>query len=308
MCLKTVLGQTYDNIEVLIIDDGSTDSSYDICRKYSKVDSRIKLFQQKNGGVSSARNKGLLHCSGDFIGFIDPDDTIELNMYEVLLDQFDNNDIDIAVCSYSIVYRDKLGKLKEKKVFQEFEGISEKNEAIYQIQLNTGYKGYLVNKLFRRKCIFNENNSLKFAFNTDLIIMEDHIFVTNVFKECNKVKFINVSLYKYLMRPGSATKTNKIRDKINSYEILYEMLKDKNKKIQNIILWDLYTAYVNELAYYYIESNTKYTKNIDKINVLKFRFLKSHMIFKLGYIRKVLIEQAVKINVSSRIVEIIWRM
>ena len=84
-CLDSILGQTYKNLEVILVDDGSTDASGTICNEYCAKDPRVRVFHQVNAGISAARNKGLDKSSGSFIVFVDSDDYIELNMVEVLL-------------------------------------------------------------------------------------------------------------------------------------------------------------------------------------------------------------------------------
>lgn len=92
-CLDSLINQTYSNIEIILINDGSTDLSGDISSKYAKIDKRIKLINSSNKGVSCARNKGLELASGDYIMFVDPDDYIELNTCEMLIKNIGNNDI-----------------------------------------------------------------------------------------------------------------------------------------------------------------------------------------------------------------------
>lgn len=98
-CLDSIVGQTYQDLEILIVDDGSTDGSGNICDEYREKDDRIKVFHTDNRGLSAARNLGLDEATGEYIGFVDSDDWIELDLYEMLLKGIE--DADIAVCGYS---------------------------------------------------------------------------------------------------------------------------------------------------------------------------------------------------------------
>ena len=99
-CINSLINQTYKNIEIIIVDDGSIDNSYDICLRYSLNDSRVKLIKQNNFGVSFARNKGLEICNGKYIGFVDADDYIEKNMYSKLYENLKKTDSKLAICNY----------------------------------------------------------------------------------------------------------------------------------------------------------------------------------------------------------------
>ena len=101
-CLDSILAQTYHNIEVILIDDGSTDNSGKICDQYSSADTRINVFHKQNGGLVSARNLGLESARGDYIGFVDSDDWIEPNMYERMYNNLKNNNSEICICNYII--------------------------------------------------------------------------------------------------------------------------------------------------------------------------------------------------------------
>ena len=97
VCLDSILAQTYKNLEIILVDDGSPDGSGTICDEYASRDSRFVVVHQKNGGVSVARNTGLDHATGDYIGIVDPDDWIEPNMYEVMMNNIIKEDFDGAV-------------------------------------------------------------------------------------------------------------------------------------------------------------------------------------------------------------------
>lgn len=99
-CVQSILNQTYENIELVLIDDGSTDGSSKICDKYGKIDSRVKVIHKENGGLSSARNRGIDEAVGKFITFIDSDDYIHHQMLEILYEGIIKNKSDISICEY----------------------------------------------------------------------------------------------------------------------------------------------------------------------------------------------------------------
>lgn len=107
-CLDSVLSQIYENLEIIIVDDGSSDGTGKILDDYEKRDSRIKVIHKENGGVSSARNKGLDMAVGDYIGFVDGDDIIAPEMYETLVKLLEEEDADIAHCGYQMVFPDRV--------------------------------------------------------------------------------------------------------------------------------------------------------------------------------------------------------
>ncbi len=96
-CLNSIINQSYKNLEIIVVNDGSTDNSLEICKKYQKLDNRIILIDQKNKGLSAARNVGILKATGDYIHFIDSDDFITLNYYEKMLEALSDTDADIVV-------------------------------------------------------------------------------------------------------------------------------------------------------------------------------------------------------------------
>lgn len=98
-CIESLINQTYKNLEIILIDDGSTDKSGEICDLYKDKDNRIKVIHKQNGGLSSARNTGLDIARGDYIGFVDSDDFIDITMYEKLYLQIENNDADMIKCN-----------------------------------------------------------------------------------------------------------------------------------------------------------------------------------------------------------------
>ena len=109
-CIKSIINQTYTNLEIILIDDGSPDNCGKICDEYAKNDKRIKVIHQKNMGQSVARNVGLEYAKGDYIGFVDSDDYIKNNMFEVLHNNLVSYNADISICNIIKVKNNKLEK------------------------------------------------------------------------------------------------------------------------------------------------------------------------------------------------------
>ena len=105
-CIKSVVNQTYDNLEIILVDDGSPDNCPVICDKWAEKDSRIKVIHKNNGGLSDARNMGMKIASGELIGFIDSDDWISKEMYQLLYENMKENESDISACGVKMVWED----------------------------------------------------------------------------------------------------------------------------------------------------------------------------------------------------------
>ena len=128
-CIESIINQTLQDIEIILVDDGSPDNCPQICDEYAKKDSRIKVVHKKNGGLSSARNAGIEVATGDFIGFVDSDDYIELDMYEKMYNIAKENHVDFVVSDYYKV----SDKGKIITTIDMNEGIYDKNRIIKEI-------------------------------------------------------------------------------------------------------------------------------------------------------------------------------
>ena len=105
-CLTSILNQTFTDFELILVDDGSTDGSAAVCRRFADADHRISLITKPNGGVSSARNTGLSKADGKYIGFIDSDDAIEPDMYELLIRNAEQYQADVSICRLKTIFPD----------------------------------------------------------------------------------------------------------------------------------------------------------------------------------------------------------
>ena len=107
-CIENICAQTYSNLEIILIDDGSTDNSGILCDEYAKKDSRIKVIHQTNSGAASAKNAGLRAVTGEYLAFVDSDDYLELDAYEFMINKMQKHNVDIVRCGFQYVFVDHL--------------------------------------------------------------------------------------------------------------------------------------------------------------------------------------------------------
>lgn len=198
-CLESILSQTFTNFELILVNDGSTDNCGEICDNYEKKDSRVKVIHKENGGVSSARNMGIDAAKGKYIGFIDPDDTIERNMYELLLNSMTKYKADIVICPYKMI-NSIIGSTSVSSIWNQCNTPLSKKyieaEIIPNILKTSKYYSLLscCNKLYIREvfdnCRFDEAKNHGEDARLNLILLT----------QVNKLVFINQALYNYKIR------------------------------------------------------------------------------------------------------------
>ena len=197
-CLDSIISQTYTNWECLIIDDGSKDSSGVICDEYASKDCRFKVFHKKNGGVSSARNLGIINCQGDFICFVDSDDTIYNGYLDTLLTSLQNSDADSSACGYRIYKTDN--DYVDVCFPTCVTSIEEEIKAFY-VKYGADSQRYICNRLLKTGIVKRN----RIFFREDIFYKEDGLFLIEYLCKSNgKVAHNSQSLYKYLQNPNSA--------------------------------------------------------------------------------------------------------
>lgn len=203
-CIDSVLAQTWTNLEIIAVDDGSPDRSGAILDEYAKRDPRVTVIHQENKGVSAARNAGLAAASGDYIGFVDSDDALEPDMYEVLIRLAKEHNAPIAHCGYRRISPD--GSTKEISGTGALM-VQSNEEAMECLLLGKHFVGSLCNKLFNRRLLDG------LSFRTDIKINEDVLLAYQLFKRASKSVYIDRSLYLMFAREGSATSSGTRQDK-----------------------------------------------------------------------------------------------
>lgn len=261
-CLDTVINQTYKNLEIILVDDGSPDNSGKICDEYAGKDSRIKVIHKENGGVSSARNVGINTTKGNWIAFIDSDDWIEENYVEELLKNT-SKDIDIVQCGYNRVVENK----KEQINCDGNDKIKNQEEFL-TCCLNPQTAYGLCNMKIIRSDIVKD-----VRFNEKIVVCEDALFNIEISKNMNNFKIIKKPLYNYRINQNSVVKKydKKYPDKYEkALNIIANYLKinyDENDEIKK--------NYYNFSAYHLMLIAVNYCYNPENNEKNKRRLLKN---------------------------------
>lgn len=197
-CVDSILAQTFTDFELLLIDDGSTDGSPAICDEYAGKDSRVRIFRKSNGGVSSARNLGIINSGGVFFTFVDADDWLELDYLENL---YDGRECDLSVCNYKIDGSDIVWDSNINNGIQNKDGI----RYLFVSGQYSGYSFIGTNcKLFKSAIIAREN----LRFNENISSGEDSLFVLEYFCHINDYYGTDKKLYHY-WQPGCGLSSQK---------------------------------------------------------------------------------------------------
>ena len=193
-CMESVLNQTYKKIEVILVDDGATDNSGQMCDHYAEEDMRVRVIHKKNGGLADARNKGITHANGDYIMFIDSDDVVSQNFVEYLYSLIIENSSDIGICNPIHCYPGRKIKFEPenmKKIFKPEDAIV---EMLYQ-------KSFLVaawGKIFKKEYF----DDILFPYG---MLFEDSAIMYKIFDKAEKIVYSDAKLYGYMHWNGSIT-------------------------------------------------------------------------------------------------------
>lgn len=220
-CIKSILCQTYKNIQLILINDGSTDNSLDICNYYKAIDNRILVIDKPNEGISATRNLGIKLAEGEYIGFVDSDDYIEENMYEVLLNQIENDKSQVcAMTSYTINSFEKYKSTYKNNIISGNEALKH----LLLLRFPTSLWAYLYLKNVIKNCYLND----------EIHFFEDFELNYRVLSISNTVSICDQKLYNYRSNEGSINR-QEVNDKrptcLKIYDIIIKNLDDKNRKL-----------------------------------------------------------------------------
>ena len=288
-CLNSIISQTYKNLEIIVVDDGSIDESGKICDEFARKDKRIKVIHKENGGLSDARNIGIDESSGEYLAFVDSDDYIRNDYIEVLLDAITKKDADIAICNYI--------KIPENKKYVKIRNKTEKLICYNSNQMLRNWHGKYKhietvawNKLYRA-FLFKEKE-IKYPvgyYNED--VQTTHLLVKN----SKKIVITNQILYYYVQRKDSIMGTitrKKVDDALvsqnirlcffenNQYEDAYNRLLIKFLKYCILMYVINNDDKIKETVYLQFVEKKKYLKNFsfsDALNNILFYFFEKYV-------------------------------
>lgn len=272
-CIESIINQNHKNIEIILVNDGSTDKSGDICDKYSLKDNRIKVIHKKNEGVSIARNTGLKVATGEYIAFVDGDDLVDKDIYTRLINVINNSKYDLVMCRFYRSFFNGENIIEDEPLE---EGEYERNEVFEKLILpmigndfkNTG-KTLIMGAIWR--CLYKKEIIKKNKIEFPIIkIAEDMLFHLNYLGYCNYVYVEKEPLYYYRYNNNSATKKyitdlwdtlsrqlTMVNDDLRKFGLLNEKSKER---IESNTFYFISWCFTNECH----PSNTKEYKNIVK--------------------------------------------
>lgn len=199
-CIDSIIKQSYNNIEIILVNDGSTDNSKEICDKWAEKDNRIKIINKLNGGLSDARNMGIEKSSGEYICFIDGDDYIDKDMIFKMFKAIRENEAEISICNRYHVFENGNTFIKFEQ--KEKEIIMTSEEAIFQMNSFKSFDMSACTKMFKRE-LFEDIEFPKGKISEDFYVMY------KLFDKADKIVSISDPLYFYYQRNGSITKNKK---------------------------------------------------------------------------------------------------
>lgn len=306
-CLESILNQTYKNIEIFLINDGSVDKSKEICEYYSKKYSNIKLINKKNEGVSKARNIGIKEAKGKYIFFCDSDDIMFPKQIEKLVTNLIATDSELSICSFINFFDNYIEIEKNNKNFK-LEKILDKDKMIETIIFKKEYSGYLWNKLFKLDIIKSKKQIL---FDEKINIVEDQLFVLEYIANIKSLCVTNEELYGYrqnlqsvLHQKFSEKKITAIFAREKRYNLCKAMTSNEkiNKNNWNFLL-QTYLYFYKKLFVNKIE-NKKYWQELIERKIQKYKNEYSNLNIKeikyRGYLYLLIIYFYLKNNILNR--------
>ena len=237
-CIDSILSQTYRELEVILVDDGSPDSCGQICDYYKDTDDRVKVIHKKNGGLSDARNAGLAIATGEYIGFVDSDDWIKADMYEYLINELAENKAQIAVCNW-------INATDKRYMINNFEEQCISGEEGVKLLFEDKTENYAWNKLYSSSLW----SDIKFPVGKNF---EDVLTIYKVFGKAERIAFANEAKYYYRIRSSSISGTRNYNNRLHIYQAFCDRYEEASKEYPQYkkeLFGRIRKYYCHELSY-----------------------------------------------------------
>ena len=248
-CIESLIKQTYHEIEILIVNDGSKDNTKSICEEFSRKDSRVRLINQENGGEGAARNTGLREAKGKYLSFVDADDYVKEDFIERLHTNLVKNNAGLAICGFT--------ELREDTVLNETSGdvtIMNQEKGMEMLLREDSFKGYVWNKIFDLD-IIRQN---KLSFDVSLAVWTDVLFVFQYMRHIDKIVFDPTPEYYYIYLETSVSHGG--GNNVIAVEKSYSAIRAKEQMIDDIP--DNYVNVKRQIAVRFVQSSLAVIRNI----------------------------------------------
>lgn len=277
-CLNSIINQTYKNIEIVCVNDGSTDNSLNILNDFQKKDSRIKIISQENQGLSEARNVGIKNSSGKYIGFVDSDDWVDLDYYEKLHKALIDSKSDFACANIKFFDNGKISyiKFQQNQIFSEFDK-----------KIDNYKNGSVCDKLYKKSLFLD--NDIKFIKG---YFYEDNIVLLQLTYYSKKIVTINTVSYYYFKNNNSITREKNSEKELKRQQDMYYMCevilnyfynKNVSKKVIKSIKKFLFRAFASVL----LDKNSIYYNKTKKLFGFKYIIIKRLKILRIKIVSKI---------------------
>lgn len=260
--------------EIIVVNDGSTDNTENIIKEYKERYSLIKLITIKNSGVSMARNIGIQNAVGEYITFIDGDDTVNQNFFELGINELESGDYDLIQANFQIVNKNEISYIRyveqdividnKNEMYTYF--FSPKQKLIYNSVWGKIYKRRLVNDI---------------QFDTKVSVSEDQKYIFDLFSKCNRIKLLSIIGIHYIQRKSSAMNTldeNKIKNQISVLNYCKESVSDST--VISYIDWHILNTYIELYCYYLLKDSSNCREVYQKIKKISIKEINRFISYK----------------------------
>lgn len=322
-CIDSIVNQSYKDIEILLINDGSNDTSLEIIKKYKEIDNRIRIIDKENSGVSDTRNLGVKEARGEFIQFIDSDDFVEKDMLCNTLFEIEEEEADLIISGLFLDIQKNNNISTSIQSFSDKICVGKEDIGIGVLErLNGTYINSPINKLYKTK-IIKENN---IVMDRNIDLGEDLLFNLQYFKHCNKIIFKEKSYYHYNMQVSDNLTFKFRKDKLELMKHLYDGCKDflsycnleKSKivELNNLFIKWMYSCYIDlnnescsmsnkEKVSFISESVSDYSEIINNTNIKSFTY--KILKYILRYPRVVFIVSKMMYWIKTSLRELVYK-